>query len=470
MRSPLILIRAAATAALLAVTTLPARADFDDLDARLREQAPKIIEYLQKNNCENVGVLKFLVDRGDGKASDNAGPLNAGIAGRLEVALLLSLRDEKPGVVYQANEVAAKIRGASHLTAEGRQKFFRRPYVLAWGEPGRTVQPDRFLTGLVSLSKDLRQTTVRVDAFDRDGKLDEGIVTFAIDTPPRVLAETGYSYLITPKSNPELFKGIRGSFKKSEIQKTVVDQTIQYTSSQGNGGGATPPSIEKDAPIKVAILINGAEVPVADGAIPEPKEGDRLVFRLENVSDSVQGVVLKVNGENTIFREKFDGKDCYKWILKPGEKVLVAGFQKTPMLRDDFRIQTPEESQAGEVNYGPFAGTFQAMAFRGKLLAPGEKPRPIKTESKEEEALASAAISRGSVQFSDDDNGQKPRPQSLAELQEQLKGREKSASDGRGMVGTGAEKESEIKKVTFEADPPEAVMNYTIRYYKPKGK
>src|SRR6516225_5785158 len=175
MRSPLILIRAAATAALLAVTTLPARADFDDLDARLREQAPKIIEYLQKNNCENVGVLKFLVDRGDGKASDNAGPLNAGIAGRLEVALLLSLRDEKPGVVYQANEVAAKIRGASHLTAEGRQKFFRRPYVLAWGEPGRTVQPDRFLTGLVSLSKDLRQTTVRVDAFDRDGKLDEGI-------------------------------------------------------------------------------------------------------------------------------------------------------------------------------------------------------------------------------------------------------------------------------------------------------
>src|SRR5712691_1030193 len=175
MRSPLNLVRAAAAAALLAACTWPARADFDDLDARLHEQAPKLIEYLQKNNCENVGVLKFLVDRGDGKPSDNAGPLNAGVAGRLEVALLLALRDEKPGVVYQANEVAAKIRGASHLTAEGRQKFFRRPYVLAWGLPERTVKPDRFLTGLVSLSKDLRQTTVRIDAFDRDGKLDEGV-------------------------------------------------------------------------------------------------------------------------------------------------------------------------------------------------------------------------------------------------------------------------------------------------------
>ena len=60
-----------------------ARADYDDLDAGLREQAPKLLQYLQKKNCENVAVLKFLVDRGDGKATDNAGPLNAGVADRL---------------------------------------------------------------------------------------------------------------------------------------------------------------------------------------------------------------------------------------------------------------------------------------------------------------------------------------------------------------------------------------------------
>jgi hypothetical protein len=207
-----------------------------------------------------------------------------------------------------------------------------------------------------------------------------------------------------------------------------------------------------------------------DGEVPEPGENDKVEFELENVSDAVCGVVLKLNGENTIYHERFDAEDCFKWILQPGQKVKVNAFQDTPNSASAFRITSSAESQADEVNYGPYAGSIQVTAFRGKLLTDGKKPAPpVQTSAKEEDRLASAAVSRGSIKFTDDDNNPaKSRPDSLGALQEQLKGREKTATDGRGMIKAGAATEREVKKVTFEADPPTPVMNYTIQYYKPK--
>src|SRR5262249_42900664 len=151
--------------------------------------------------------------------------------------------------------------------------------------------------------------------------LEKGVAAFTIDTPPRVLTDLGYSYLITPKTDPELFKGIRGVVKKGQLQQTVVDQSIKYDEEANNGGTSALPSLDKDGPVRLSIFVNGQAAPIVNGSIPEPKETDSLVFQLENVTDAVHGVVLKVNGENTIYHEKFDCKDCYKWILKPGEKI-----------------------------------------------------------------------------------------------------------------------------------------------------
>src|SRR5467141_1148920 len=91
-------------AAALLAAPAAAPASSDELDAKLRAAAPAVLKYVKAKKYENVGVLKFLVDRGDGKPTDNAGALNLGLADRLEVALILALPNDDLGVIYRASD------------------------------------------------------------------------------------------------------------------------------------------------------------------------------------------------------------------------------------------------------------------------------------------------------------------------------------------------------------------------------
>ena len=61
------------------------------------------------------------------------------------------------------------------------------------------------------------------------------------------------------------------------------------------------------------------------------------------------------------------------------------------------------------------------------------------------------------------------RPGTLGALKGQLTAREMNPTGGRGLMGGGNQSDSAVKKVTFEANPGEAVMHYAIRYYKSKN-
>jgi hypothetical protein len=57
-------------------------------------------------------------------------------------------------------------------------------------------------------------------------------------------------------------------------------------------------------------------------------------------------VVLKVNGENTLFREKLPDLQCRKWILEPnGQPIVVRGYQRSAQDAEEFRVASPEESR-----------------------------------------------------------------------------------------------------------------------------
>jgi len=445
-----------------------ARAEADDLDVALQKQAPKLLEYAQKNNCKTIAVLKFLVKKGDEPTSDNVGPLNMSLAERLEVALTLALPNEEIGIVRRASETVAEfVPGKGHLDADWRKKCARfRKFVIAWGDPEREVQVDCFFTGVMSIAKDLKTTTVQFWAFGRDGQMDENVGSFTIDTTPRILGDAGYGYIITPKSAPTFFDGSRGFVDKKQVKKTVVDQTIaNATLSTDPVKPAEPPAYIKESPVRVTILYNDMPVEPVNGTVPEPKAGDRVRFRLENTSKSdIFGVVLKVNGENTIYHERFDDKDCMKWVLQPGEKAVVGGFQESDDTRTDFRVLSAKESEESVVRYGDHTGTFQIAVFRGKLV---EKKEPVKAEPPKlpEEEATIAAISRGSLPA-----GPNERANDLKSLQTKLRERDFHSAGSRGAIGEGNQSESKIKKVVFEADPPLAIVKYPIRYYTPGGK
>src|SRR5581483_6105032 len=89
--------RAALTflAAAVLHTALPAPARANDLERKLfKEAAPKVLAHLQQEGYHNVGVLKFQVKKGNAPASDNVGPINLGIANRLELALVLANKQD----------------------------------------------------------------------------------------------------------------------------------------------------------------------------------------------------------------------------------------------------------------------------------------------------------------------------------------------------------------------------------------
>lgn len=446
------------------------RAEADDLDVALSKQAPKLLEYAQKKDCKNIAVLKFLARKGDGPMTDNVGQLNLSLADRLEVALTLALPNQETGIVHRASDLVAEfIPGKGHLDEAWRRKCARfRKFLLAWGDPEREVQVDYFLTGVATISKDLKTTTVQFWAFGRDGKLDDNVGSFTIDTTPRILGEANYSYIITPKTHPTFFDGSRGFVDKKQVKKAVVDQTISNASASKDPGVKPPittPTIEKDAPVTVTVLYNDMPVPIKNGAVPEPKAGDRVRFRLENQSKTdTYGVVLKVNGENTVYRERFDDKDCLKWILEPGQKVTVGGYQESDESRTDFRVLSAKESEESVVRYGTDTGTFQVTVFRGKLLEKKDPPKVEPTKLPDDE-ITVAAISRGSLPV-----GAKERTNDLKSLQAKLKARDFATAGSRGAIGEGNVSESRIKMVTFEADPPLAIMKYTVRYYTPGGK
>lgn len=456
------------------LAAVPARAgEPRDLDAALKEKAKTILDHARDKKATNIAVLKFLVRTGDGPYSHNAGPLNNGLADRLTVALILALPNDDIGIIGNAEAVLAESK-ANPLDEVGRAACFRDgPYFLAWGDPEIKVSPDLFITGTATLSDDLKQTTVRFQAFGKNGKLNE-LGEIIVPTTTRMLIDTGHSYLMTPKSHPKLFEGARGR-PDADLDKDATDVSQKYKADSSN---QELPSFEREAPVRVTVLYNGKPVAIdKNGNIPEPKEEVNVSFKLQNLSDDVHGVVLKVNGENTIFREKFDDKDCKKWLLAPRGKqignmrdtVLVRGFQEDDNSSKDFKVQPDDVSKANEFRYGPLVGTFQVTVFHAKSDKPEQEPPPAPPPPPpvlKEEQQQIAAISRGVLRSGVD------LPGDLAALQAALRTWESKsrADNARGLIGSAENaKANVVEKLPFVPDPPIPVMSYRIRYYQPAG-
>src|SRR5205807_614069 len=106
-----------ALALFLALLAQPARAA--SLEQDLLAQAPRLITHLQDKGCKNVGVLKFLIYKGDSALTDNAGPLNLGLAQRLEIALALANPVEEAKLTADAD--------VGNLTDGGESYLLRDP-------------------------------------------------------------------------------------------------------------------------------------------------------------------------------------------------------------------------------------------------------------------------------------------------------------------------------------------------------
>jgi hypothetical protein len=418
------------------------------LDEQMQAAAGKVLEFLASDKTlpdkPNVGVLKFLVRKGKGPATDNAGPLNGRLAERLEVALVLALKKESIRLLENTGEtlVKAKNKGATHLTQEGRRKFFNTRFEPAWGDK-ETVEAHAFLTGEVDFERYDHGVLV-IQAFTAKNPRLSEVGRFPFRPNTETLSEAGVSFAVP-----------RGISREDLRQKfaSIVEK---------------PREVLDKSPVKLEILYNGKAVaPDQDGNVKEPEPGTRVSFRVthRNLDDQTYGVVLKINGQNTVFPNEREPADlhCCKWLLGPKQSYEISAFQKTEEDARQFTVAPLTPRERDMVRYDQHLGTYALTIFRAAARPEKEDlPKP------KEEEIIQKAISRGSLAAARGDSPS-DRPETFKQLQGKLRSSTGASSAGkaRGVIRQGTEVKSVVKAVPFRADPV-PVLSLTLRYAKPE--
>jgi hypothetical protein len=339
---------------LLTAVLCPSAADAEKLDRQLLKSAPSILEKLRRLGYRSVGVLKFRVQVDPEPIKDNVGTLNYLIADRLETALALANSPEPAPqlrLARRASEVAAEMPSRpNHLQHGGREALLAAPYQPAWGSG--PIQVDALLTGIVSVASNLRTMHVAILMFGNRQAGLSMVEEMVAETDGLILNELGRSYHKRGLPNEDL----PGAAKR-------VDESPQEAF----------PLREKQAVVQLRIFYDDqpVELELRDhmALIPEPRQGQRVTMLLERTDQGPQrlAAVLKVNGENTLYRERGPDVDCSKWVLEAGAKrqpIQILGFQR-PNNREaeQFRVLSRADSRPGEMCYGPEVGTISLTLF-----------------------------------------------------------------------------------------------------------
>ena len=411
------------------------------LDCQLLRCAPEVLRYCQKKGYKNVGVLKFRVNKGRSAVTDNVGPLNLDVANQLELALVLANRVQQPlGIIRNASAVAATIHGANHLVAEGRPPLFSRRYPLAWGS--EEVTPDAFLTGVIFVSDDLRKLAVEIVAFDHQHPM-ERVVEFDAEVDPFDLIDVGESYLV------------RGALGDDEQQLAQV----VMSANEVRADEQPHPLKDPGAPVGLEIRYDDSTVPIeireGQAFVREPREGEQvsLVLKRRQPDRARYGLVLKVNGLNTLHKERLPELECHKWVLEPDlNEIRLAGFQLTDDEVEAFKVLSQAASKGREMDYGADVGTISLVVFRE-----GEVSRPLASDLLDDVADDLAVLSRERFPLT--------TPQNLSVLQAQLREDARRKDAPRGLIAEGKVIEGKTRTVTFTPHPI-PMMSVTVTYYR----
>ncbi len=292
----------------------------DEIDTQLYKQAGKVMDELARHGYKNVGVLKFQVKKPPAeKPSLMVGRLNIGMATRLENALILNVDEKNPiGVTRSASQVAAqKNSQATYLTETGRKNLFAAHYPLAWSN--KDVAVDAFVTGLVEVSRNMKKTTVIIQSFDRKhaAQLRE-LSRFSVDTDRGVLCDINQNFVITKRALKALAQD--GVLSANELDN-------EATNPDNLGKGALARVREY---LDFTILVDGAPVVLGpDDRMPTPAVQQRVIFKVRNAKPHTLGLLLRINGMNTLHNEREEKNDLREyswWILEPGKDYEIRGF------------------------------------------------------------------------------------------------------------------------------------------------
>ncbi len=503
--------------AMVLMTMLSTESPAQSLQEQLNKQLPAIIQYCNQNDIKTVGVLKFRTKKPNEKTSDSAGPINSLIADRVECGLILANpfdESKQINVIKNASDQLTSVKGANHLTKEGRQVCFGQDFEIAWGI--KRMKPDAFLTGVVQLHKDGETVTVGILCFKNDGgPMEQACEVFQAELDANTASELGESFVMRAGVDASMIRDLTKSLldqtrkpnqgqqnqpSQPNSNQTDTGQGSQSQTNQGqrNQGQSKPqsptngqlnkeqidkvksraavkkstqvkeekipfPLFDPAAPIRLLAYYDGVETPVqvkgGRAFLPEPNSNQKVEFLLmrgEQITKRL-AVVLKVNGENTLFRQTARDIDCAKWLLSDQTKqIRVRGYQlRENNEMEEFKVLTREESAKRAMDYGRQVGQIHLAVFQE--ADPKDNSRsaeePDLVDEMDEDMLA---MMRGAQPIK--------KPANLGSLKQQMRKPNANELATRGLIVQGEKKKNAIKRHKMTSDPT-PIMAVTITYY-----
>jgi hypothetical protein len=361
----------------MAATAPSAWADQIEVDLSKKGVADKVVSHLGKRKFDNVGVLSFTITWDNGPAV-RVGRLNGLMATRLENVLIKELRwrltKDRPGIVLGAGNLAAeKIPDATYKTPEGRARLFELKYRRGWGET-EFVKVDAFLTGHINFTKDMAGAHVIIQVFEKETPADvKTIAEFDTDTTANTLADLGVGFVTrgpddVPAANDKSkIKGFKLSTALLNAQLRPEPPPTDKVNQLKPTKDETFAEIAKIVRLQIYYgdMLQGE---LGDTLTP-PSEGQEVYFKVANKTAKRIGMVLRVNGTNTVDSDS---------MLKPADKyarwVLAAktGKEQDYGIYGCYKDRTEAKSgKTGAPNAvcAPFtAGQLASLGSRRELV------------------------------------------------------------------------------------------------------
>lgn len=340
-------------------------------DGYLKGGAAAVIrDHLQKHRYKNVGVLRFEVKKGKSAPSMNVGTMNDSVATRLENALILVMyKTNVVGITRNAGAVAAKRdRDANWHTEAGRARLFEGEYPLAWGD--QSVKVDAFLTGTVEISPDYRETKIIVKIFDKENMTLRPIgLPISVKTDRDALREMGRGFVISKRAFNQIAS--KGAVPDSEVDNIIIEDSLK------NPDGDAIASLAKIREyLDFKILVNGVAADIV--SVEGRSMIDTLVpgqeVMIEAIAKEKLGLLLRVNGKNTINKEESDRDrmESSWWVLEPGTKYSIRGFYEGGKV---FPFEVVAEAEVDKSELGANQerhGIFSFEIFKSVAAGTGE--------------------------------------------------------------------------------------------------
>lgn len=343
---------------------------FRPLDTQLsdaiHDAQDDLLKLRNDEGAQTFAVLPFAVKQGDGDfGSDPADkPFGRSLGQRVERAMQLQnpgTRDDRSAedpfdLILDPFEQLQNngFRNFDARREADRKKVAARKFDLAVSDSA-AVQADIFLTGEARFSPEDRDLEIQIMYFTKDD--------------PSTLHEFGDPIRIEDLENDlaamsELGEGYTGSALRTVARRE--DSRARFAIDDR----------ELEFPVQVRILYDGRPQVLEEerGAseeshrrrVAEPREGQEVKIRLKNTTNERIGVVLMVNGKNTLYDQEGAADRCSRWVLEPNKEYEVAGFYPTLDELRPFLVLSDEESEEryDELGGDEFAGLISVYVFK----------------------------------------------------------------------------------------------------------